>query len=66
MSRETLGPHTARGETFPAFLARQVGVVPGVTVDRGLIPLCPGSREPMTEGLDVLAKRLAGYREQGA
>ncbi|MEO9188899.1 MAG: class I fructose-bisphosphate aldolase [Acetobacteraceae bacterium] len=65
MFEETLGQHTSRDEAFPAFLAR-IGIVPGVKVDRGLIPLRPGSRETMTEGLDGLAKRLAGYREQGA
>jgi fructose-bisphosphate aldolase, class I len=65
MFEETLEQRTSRGEAFPRFLER-VGIVPGVKVDRGLIPVHPGSRETMTEGLDGLAKRLAGYREQGA
>ncbi len=65
MFEETLGQQTSRGEAFPALLER-VGIVPGVKVDRGLIPLRSGSDETMTEGLDGLAKRLTGYREQGA
>lgn len=65
MFEETLGQKTTQSETFPEFLKR-IGVVPGVKVDRGLIPLRCGSRETLTEGLDGLAKRLAGYHEQGA
>lgn len=65
MFEETLGQRTSRGEAFPALLER-IGIIPGVKVDRGLIPLRSGVDETMTEGLDGLAKRLTGYREQGA
>ncbi len=65
MFEETLGQNGSHGEPFPTLLER-IGVVPGVKVDRGLISFRSGSSETMTEGLDGLAKRLAGYREQGA
>jgi fructose-bisphosphate aldolase class I len=42
------------------------GIVPGVKVDHGVIPLFPGSLESATQGLDGLANRLEAYKHQGA
>jgi fructose-bisphosphate aldolase, class I len=65
MFEETLGQATSSGELFPDFLAR-LNIIPGVKVDRGVVPLSNGSRETLTEGLDGLGERLSGYRRQGA
>jgi fructose-bisphosphate aldolase, class I len=46
-------------------LARQ-GIVPGIKVDRGTVPLAHAPGDTITEGLDGLADRLQGYRDQGA
>ncbi|PMY01048.1 class I fructose-bisphosphate aldolase, partial [Pseudomonas sp. GW460-13] len=42
------------------------GIVPGIKVDKGKIALALAPGDEVTEGLDGLAKRLAGYRQQGA
>src|ERR1700687_1098423 len=44
----------------------QAGTFPGIKVDKGTkpLPFCPG--EVVTEGLDGLRERLAGYRGLGA
>jgi len=42
------------------------GVVPGVKVDKGKIPLANSPGDLITQGLDGLAERLRGYWEQGA
>src|SRR5215472_4051348 len=42
------------------------GIIPGIKVDRGLVPLAPASAEQVTDGLDGLAGRLVEYRELGA
>ena len=62
---ETLYQKTSDGTPFPQALENQ-GIIPGVKVDLGLeeMPSHPG--EFVTKGLDGLAERLAGYREQGA
>jgi fructose-bisphosphate aldolase class I len=44
----------------------QKGIVPGIKVDHGLVPLSPGSVENATQGLDGLATRLENYKQQGA
>jgi len=44
----------------------QKGIVPGIKVDHGLIPLFAGSMENATQGLDGLAERLETYKKQGA
>jgi fructose-bisphosphate aldolase class I len=54
------------GDTpLPQIAARQ-GIVPGIKVDAGKIPLALAPGDEITQGLDGLAKRLVGYREQGA
>lgn len=62
---ETLGQTTAGGTSFPDYIAG-LGIVPGIKVDRGTVPLFAGSTETMTEGLDGLAVRLLEYKRQGA
>lgn len=53
------------GAPVPAWLARQ-GLIPGIKVDLGTIPLAHFPGEKVTQGLDGLRERLAGYRELGA
>ncbi len=62
---ETIHQCTAAGVPFPAQLAAQ-GVLPGVKVDGGAQPLAGFPGEAVTEGLDGLRQRLAGYRALGA
>jgi fructose-bisphosphate aldolase class I len=62
---ETLSQRGDDGTPLPEVAARQ-GIVPGIKVDAGKIPLANAPGDEITQGLDGLAKRLAGYREQGA
>lgn len=62
---ETLGQHADDGTPLPQLAARQ-GIVPGIKVDAGKIPLALAPGDEITQGLDGLAKRLAGYKQQGA
>jgi fructose-bisphosphate aldolase, class I len=65
LHEETLGQRSDDGTPLPALGARQ-GIVPGIKVDMGKIPLAHAPGDEITQGLDGLAKRLAAYREQGA
>ncbi len=62
---ETTRQKTSEGVLFPDYLAKK-GILPGIKVDTGAknLALCPG--EKVTEGLDGLRERLAGYFKQGA
>lgn len=62
---ETIRQSTDDGQTFPAYLQAH-GVVPGIKVDKGLVPLDNFPDETVTEGLDGLAERLKEYYELGA
>jgi fructose-bisphosphate aldolase class I len=62
---ETLLQHDDAGRTLPEMLSAK-GVVPGVKVDRGTVPLAHSPEEKITEGLDGLAARIRQYRIQGA
>jgi fructose-bisphosphate aldolase class I len=62
---ETLGQRGDDGEPLPRLAARQ-GIVPGIKVDQGKIPLAHAAGDEITQGLDGLAERLARYKEQGA
>ena len=62
---ETLGQATKDGKPFPQLLAEQ-GIVPGIKVDKGVVPLPGSPEEKITQGLDGLADRLANYKEMGA
>lgn len=62
---ETLFQKTTSGKTFPELL-QSLGVIPGIKVDKGLVPLQKTDGEQVAQGLDDLAKRLQTYREVGA
>lgn len=62
---ETLTQTADNGTPLPQVLAGQ-GIVPGVKVDKGKIPLAHAPGDLVTQGLDGLAGRLATYKEQGA
>jgi fructose-bisphosphate aldolase, class I len=53
------------GKLLPCVAADQ-GIVPGIKVDKGTLPLANASGDLITQGLDGLAERLIGYKEQGA
>ena len=63
--KETLTQSTDDGEPLPQLAARQ-GIVPGIKVDAGKIPLALAPGDEITQGLDGLAERLKGYKQQGA
>ena len=62
---ETLGQTDRQGTPLPQ-VAAAAGVVPGIKVDKGTKPLPGAPGDVITEGLDGLAGRLEGYKEQGA
>lgn len=62
---ETLGQKAADGTPLVKLL-QDVGIIPGVKVDKGTKPLAFHEEETITEGLDGLRERLAGYYKQGA
>jgi fructose-bisphosphate aldolase, class I len=62
---ETLRQSTAGGRRFvEAMTAR--GILPGIKVDIGLVPLANTENEQVTQGLDGLRERLAEYAILGA
>lgn len=62
---ETLNQSTLSGVPFAKALQDQ-GIVPGIKVDKGLIPLNATCAEQVTQGLDGLGERLQKYKAQGA
>jgi fructose-bisphosphate aldolase class I len=62
---ETLTQRSDDGEPL-AQLAERQGIVPGIKVDAGKIPLALAPGDEITQGLDGLAERLEGYRKHGA
>jgi len=62
---ETLGQKTDAGKTIPEAAWAQ-HIVPGIKVDKGKIPLALSAGDLITQGLDGLAERLRGYKQQGA
>lgn len=62
---ETLLQRADDGTPLPELVARQ-GIVPGIKVDAGKIALAHAPGDEITQGLDGLAKRLDGYKRQGA
>ena len=65
LHEETLGQCTDDGTPLPQWAAQQ-GIVPGIKVDAGKIPLAGAPGDEITQGLDGLAKRLDAYKRQGA
>jgi len=62
---ETLNQKTSQGVTFPDAL-KNLGILPGIKVDKGLINLANTVDEQITQGLDGLPERLADYKAKGA
>jgi fructose-bisphosphate aldolase class I len=62
---ETLAQRADDGTLLPEALARQ-GIVPGVKVDKGKVPLAHAPGDKVTQGLDGLSERLRTYKAQGA
>lgn len=62
---ETLGQNASDGKPFSTLLT-ELGIIPGIKVDSGAKPLALHPNELITEGLDGLRERLAGYAKQGA
>jgi fructose-bisphosphate aldolase, class I len=62
---ETIHQSTDDGTPLTEVLEK-AGVIPGIKVDTGTMPLALFEGETVTEGLDGLRERLAGYRELGA
>ena len=62
---ETLGQQSDDGIRLPQICVQQ-GMVPGIKVDKGKLPLPNAPGEEITQGLDGLAQRLDTYKAQGA
>lgn len=62
---ETLAQKTDDGTPLVE-LAKRQGIVPGIKVDKGLLGLANAPGDKITQGLDGLGERLAGYKAQGA
>ncbi|CAL0316401.1 unnamed protein product [Lupinus luteus] len=62
---ETLYQSTTDGKKFVDCLCEQK-IVPGIKVDKGLVPLPGSNNESLCQGLDGLASRSAEYYKQGA
>ena len=62
---ETLTQSADDGTPLTDVLVGQ-GIVPGIKVDKGKIPLANAPGDLVTQGLDGLAERLRGYKAQGA
>ncbi len=63
--QKTGNQQTDEGLTIPEAAWAQK-IVPGIKVDKGFIPLALSPGDKITQGLDGLAERLRGYKEQGA
>lgn len=62
---ETLNQKMHNGKAFPEEL-KNLGILPGIKVDKGLVPLPNTNNEMITQGLDGLAERLVEYKSKGA
>uniref|UniRef100_A0A914DJC9 Fructose-bisphosphate aldolase n=1 Tax=Acrobeloides nanus TaxID=290746 RepID=A0A914DJC9_9BILA len=61
---ETYNQKANNGERFVDLLRKQ-GIVPGIKVDTGIVPLPGTLGEGTTQGLDDLGKRCAEYKKGG-
>ncbi|KAM9325811.1 fructose-bisphosphate aldolase B-like [Gastrophryne carolinensis] len=62
---ETLYQKSNDGVPFPKLLKDQ-GIVVGIKVDKGTVPLAGTDGETTTQGLDGLSERCAQYKKDGA
>ncbi|CAL9134695.1 unnamed protein product [Musa textilis] len=62
---ETLYQSTTDGKKMVDVLIQQ-NIMPGIKVDKGLVPLAGSNDESWCQGLDGLASRCAAYYQQGA
>lgn len=62
---ESLYQKTKDGVPFVKCLQER-GVIPGIKVDKGIVPLAGTDGESTTQGLDGLAERCAQYKKDGA
>jgi len=62
---ETLYQSTKDGKPFVDCL-KEANIVPGIKVDKGLVPMANSNKESWCQGLDGLAERCAEYYKQGA
>ena len=62
---ETIRQSTPNGIAFIDILLKK-GIVPGIKVDEGTVPMAGFPGEKVTEGLDGLRQRLAEYYQMGA
>jgi fructose-bisphosphate aldolase class I len=62
---ETFYQKTNDGTPFTTLLKSQ-GIIPGIKVDKGLVPLAGTDGETTTQGLDDLDARCAKYKRDGA
>jgi fructose-bisphosphate aldolase class I len=65
MFHETFYQKSDDGTPFPQLL-QQNGIIPGIKVDKGVVPLAGTIGEGTTQGLDDLAQRCAQYYKDGA
>lgn len=61
---DTLYQKNDAGVTFPEVL-KSKGIIPGIKVDKGVVPLSGTVGEGTTQGLDDLQKRCAQYKKDG-
>jgi len=62
---ETLYQSASDGKKFVDVLNEQ-GIIPGIKVDKGLVPMAGSNGESWCQGLDGLAQRCAEYYKAGA
>jgi len=62
---ETLYQKADDGTPFPTLL-KNMGIIPGIKVDKGVVPLAGTKDEGTTQGLDGLAERCQQYYKDGA
>jgi fructose-bisphosphate aldolase class I len=62
---ETIKQTTQNGTLFVDILLKK-GIVPGIKVDEGTVPMPGFPGEKVTEGLDGLPERLIAYHKMGA
>lgn len=65
LADETFGQELGDGRPFPV-VCRELGILPGIKVDTGTVPIPGAGGALITEGLDGLGERLASYAERGA